>query len=177
MTDQPHSNTNTFDLLAQIDPWVALQDGRRQLLAALEACDARSGARTLAIPEFAAIGETTGTLLAMLAAHAARDRAHAGFFQSLDASGGVVAGVAPIAVDIADWVAVRAEIDEARSAMLEAAGNLSSDRWGETLRTPWDPDIDDSVTALLVIRAMADGMLADAILALSAIPPEGQPAQ
>ncbi|TAJ19717.1 MAG: hypothetical protein EPO65_06095 [Dehalococcoidia bacterium] len=173
MTDEPHSSANTFDLLAQIDPWVALQDGRRQLLAALEACDPRSGARMLAIPEFAAIGETTGTLLAMLAAHAARDRAHAGFFESLDAPGGIGGAAATITIDIADWDAVRAEIDAARFAMLEAAGNLRSDRWEETLRTPWDPDIEDSVTALLVVRAMADGMLADAILALSVIPPEG----
>lgn len=177
MTDDTHPSANTFDLLTQIDPWVALQDGRRQLLAALEACDPRSAGRTLAIPEFEAIGETTGTLIAMLSTHAARDRAHATFFASLVPGDGAEPVATTDAVDLTDWDAVREEVDASRLALLEAASNLNSDSWERTLRTPWDPDIEDSVVALLIVRAMADGILADAILALVAPPPVGEFAQ
>lgn len=177
MTDDSHTSANTFDLLTQIDPWVALQDGRRQLLAAIEVCDTRSAGRILAIPEFEAIGETTGTLAAMLAAHAARDRAHAAFFASLAPDDGAGSVATTITFDLTDWDAVREEVDASRLAMLEAASNLDSESWEQPLRTPWNLDIEDSVVALLVVRAMADGMLADAILALVAPPPVGESAQ
>lgn len=152
---------------AGIDPWAALQDGRRQLTAALDACDPRSGARTLAIPEFANLGETAGTLNVLLLAHAARDRAHATFFASLDAIGAVDRANADGEPDSGDWSAVREEVEAARVAMLEAAAGLASEHWERHLSPPWVEADGESLVSLLVIRAMCDGILADAVAALA----------
>lgn len=176
MTHDAHPGIEAFDLLSSFDPWAALQDGRTQLLAALDACDARSGALTLAIPEFAALGESSGTLSALLLAHAVREREHASFFRSLAPSVGSDASAAPTpglaAVDVTVWLAVRVEVDEAHDAMLEAAANLPAERWDEVLRPPWAGADPDSLAGLLVVRAMSDGILADAIGALLAQTPQ-----
>lgn len=156
--------------LEGIDPWVALQDGRRQLTAVLDACDPRSGARPLAIPEFVNLGETAGTLSAMLLAHAARDRAHAEFFASL---GTIDVSSPPDSrseVDFEDWPAVRAEVEAARTAMLEAAAGVVAAHWRRSLSPPWAGAAGESLTSLLVFRAMCDGILADAVARLGRDP-------
>ncbi len=176
MTHDTHETDQFVDLFSRFDPWAALEDGRRQLRAALDACDARAGARMLAIPEFAALGESTGTLSTLLLAHAARDREHAAFFASLaiplDVESSPHASEDAPQVNLAVWPAVRDEVDAARSAMLGAASSLPSERWDEVLRPPWAGAGDDSVAGLLVVRAMSDGILADAIGALLAQAPD-----
>lgn len=152
---------------AGIDPWAALHDGRRQLAAALDACDPRSRARTLAIPEFANLGETSGTLSAMLLAHAARDRAHAAFFASLDAIGAADRPSSGNDPDSDDWSAVRAEVEAARRAMLEAAAGLAVEHWERRLSPPWVDAAEESLLSLLVVRAMCDSILADAVATLA----------
>jgi hypothetical protein len=152
---------------AGIDPWAALQDGRRQLTAALDASDPRAGARTLAIPEFANLGEAVGTLSVLLLAHAAHDRAHAAFFASLDAIGAVDRANTASEPDSSDWPAVRTEVHAARMAMLEAAAGLSSEHWKRRLSPPWVDAAGESLLSLLVVRAMCDGILADAVAALA----------
>ena len=176
MTHDTHASSDDRTSFAHVDPWAVLQDGRRQLLAALDACDPRSGARTLAIPEFANLGETTGTLSALLLAHAARDRTHAAFFTSLGASEGGPRSIT-VAVDIpediaGDWPAIRAEVEAARLAMLEATAGLASERWEQRLLPPRAGAAEESLPSLLVVRAMCDGILADAIAALTTEAPE-----
>jgi len=177
MTHDADANTEVDDLFARFDPWAALDDGRRQLVAALETCNPRSGALTLAIPEFAALGESAGSVASMLVAHAARDRAHAVFFAALDTTDAVGAPIDSAAVDVADWGAVRADLDAARLAMLEAAAGLGSEQWERTLVPPWDAEPGETLAGLLIVRAIADGLLANAILALGHEPPEGQSAR
>lgn len=152
---------------AGIDPWAALHDGRRQLAAALDACDPRSGARTLAIPEFANLGETFGTLSVMLLAHAARDRAHAAFFASLDTIDAADRPSSGDDPDSEDWSAVRAEVEAARTAMLEAAAGLALEHWERRLSPPWVDAAGESLLSLLVVRAMCDSILAGAVATLA----------
>ncbi len=157
---------HTFD---DLDPWAVLQDGRRQLLAALDACDASAGALALSIPEFAALGESTGTVTSLLLAHAAREREHAAFFTSLDARvASAEASTHATTVDGTAWAAVREEVIEARGMMVEALASLASERWEERLRPPWPGAGEDSLAALVLVRAMSDGMLAEAIQAVLA---------
>jgi hypothetical protein len=177
MTHDANSKAEADDLFARFDPWAALDDGRRQLVAALDTCDSRSGALALAIPQFAALGDSAGSVASMLLAHAARDRAHAVFFAALDAGDAVDGPIDVVAVDVADWLAVRAAVDAARLAMLEAAAGLTSEQWERTLAPPWDVEPGETVAELLIVRAIADGLLADAILALRDEPPEGEPAR
>lgn len=177
MTHDADANIEVDDLFARFDPWAALDDGRRQLVAALDTCGPRSGALALAIPEFAALGESAGSVASMLVAHAARDRAHAVFFATLDADDAVGRPIDVAAVDGADWVAVRADLDAARLAMLEAAAGLASEQWERTLAPPWDAEPGETVAGLLIVRAISDGLLANAILALGDEPPGGQPAR
>lgn len=176
MTHDTHETDQVVDLFSRFDPWAALDDGRRQLLAVLEACDARAGARMLAIPEFATLGESTGTLAALLLAHAAREREHAAFFASLaipvDVEGAPGASEDAARVDLTAWPAVRSEVDAARDMMLGAAAALPSERWDQVLRPPWAGAGEDSVAGLLVVRAMSDGIFAEAIGALLAHPPD-----
>lgn len=167
MTHDTHAHTGDLAAFPRVDPWAALQDGRRQLLAALDACDSRWGARILAIPEFASLGETTGPLRALLLAHAARDRAHAAFFVALDSEDTAQAPAEVAAVDATDWSAVRAEVEAARRAMLEAVAGLASERWEQRLLPPWEGADEESLPSLLVVRAMCDGILADAITTLT----------
>jgi hypothetical protein len=170
MTHDSTDPSTPRDAFADLDPWAVLQDGRRQLLAALDACDASTGALALAIPEFAALGESTGTVTTLLLAHAARERDHAAFFASLDASAASEPDTSTPAVAImlagTEWSEVRDEVVESRVAMLEAVGSLSSEYWEQRLRPPWPGAGEDSLAALLLVRAMSDGMLADAIHAL-----------
>ena len=175
MTHDARSNIDSDDLFARFDPWAALDDGRRQLVAALDTCDARSGALALAlaIPEFAALGESAGSVASMLVAHAARDRAHAVFFAALAASDTVATPIEAGAVDVTDWSAVRADIDAGRLAMLEAVAGLASEQWERVLLPPWDAESGDTLAGLLIVRAIADGLLANAILELAAETPEG----
>lgn len=172
MTHDARAGIDDFAPLQRVDPWAALQDGRRQLLAALDACDARSGARMLAIPEFEALGEGAGSVASMLLAHAVRDRAHAAFFVALDAEDTAQPPAEVAAVDATDWSAVRAEVEAARLAMLEAVAGLASGRWKQRLLPPWDGAGEESLPSLLVVRAMCDGILADAIATLTAEAPE-----
>lgn len=158
---------------AGIDPWVALQDGRRQLTAALDTCDPRSGAQTLAIPEFANLGQTVGTLGALLLEHAARDRAHAEFFASLDTNDVAGPPESRSEPDSEDWLAVRAEVEAARIAMLETAAGVGTAHWRRLLSPPWVDAAGESLTSLLVIRAMCDGILADAVATLGPDPSRG----
>lgn len=172
MTQDARHTSDPIDPFALVDPWVALDDGRRQLLAALDACDARTGARTLKIPEFAALGESSGTLSALLLAHAERDRAHAAFFISLDTTEAhdrsTPAPAVRPHVDADAWSAVRAEVIEARAAMLEALAALASEHWEGPLQPPWPGAGSDSLAALLLVRAMCDGILADTVRSLLA---------
>ncbi len=177
MTHDARSNIEADNLFARFDPWAALDDGRRQLVAALDTCDARSGALALAIPEFAALGESAGSVASMLLAHAARDRAHAVFFAALEASDTVATPIEVGAVDVTDWSAVRADVDAGRLAMLEAVAGLASEQWERVLLPPWDAESGDTLAGLLIVRAIADGLLANAILALVAETPEGHPAR
>lgn len=177
MTHDSGSNIEVDDLFARFDPWAALDDGRRQLVAALDTRDFRSGALALAIPEFAALGESVGSVASMLLAHAARDRAHAVFFAALDADDAAGRPIDVAIVDVADWAAVRADVDAARLTMLEAAAGLASEQWERPLAPPWGVAPGETVTELLIVRAIADGLLADAILALGDESPEGQPAR
>ena len=168
MTDDVRPDTNDLTSLQRLDPWAALQDGRRQLLAALDACDPRAGARTLTIPEFANLGEATGTLTGLLLAHAARDREHAVFFAALDTPDGIIDSTQTTAELTDDWSAVRVEVEAARLAMLERAAEIGSEHWERPLQPPWEDGGQDYLISLLVVRAMCDGLLADAISALRA---------
>lgn len=150
-----------------IDPWTALQDGRRQLIGALDACDPRLAMRMLTIPEFANLGESTGPLSALLLAHAERDRAHAAFFASLNAGDTICTSTPDTDVIADDWAAVRSEIDAARFVMLEAAANLSPECWDRPLFPPWEGSVGEYLPSLLIVRAMCDGILAGAIAALA----------
>lgn len=177
MTHEPNSHAEGNDLISRFDPWAALDDGRRQLIAALDTCDARSGALALAIPEFAALGESAGSVATMLLAHAERDRAHAVFFAALDRHDEANTPIEVPAIDVTDWHAVRADVDAARLAMLEAAAGLGSEQWERTLLPPWDSAPGETLAGLLTVRAIADGLLANAILALGDEPPGGQAAR
>lgn len=168
MTHDTHAAAGGFTSFQRFDPWAALQDGRRQLLAALDACDPRSGARMLAIREFAGLGEGAGTLASMLLAHAARDREHAAFFAALGPEDTAQPPAEADAVDATDWPAVRAEVDAARRAMLEAVAGLAAGRWEQPLLPPWAGAGEESLPSLLVVRAMCDGLLAEAIANLTA---------
>lgn len=165
-----HDTPTEIDDLAffqRVDPWVALQDGRRQLTEALDSCDPHSGMRILAIPEFASLGEDTGSLITLLLAHAARDRAHAVFFASLDAGAATPTSSTPDTDVIAgDWGAVRVEVDAARLAMLEAVAGLGPEYWERPLLPPWEGGDEEHLPSLLIVRAMCDGILASAIAAL-----------
>lgn len=155
-----------------IDPWAALQDGRRQLLAILDACDLRIAARVLTIPEFAALGEATAPVADHLREHAARDRAHARFFASIESGTNPPSGAAgatpPAPPVTSEWANVVEEVKAARSAMLEAAAALSPAAWERLLSPPWAGAVEEPLTAMLLVRAMCDGILAAAIDALDA---------
>lgn len=167
MAHDTHTEIDDRAFFERVDPWVALQDGRRQLVEAIEACDPRAGLRMLAIPEFASLGESTGSLNALLLAHAARDRAHAAFFASLNAGDGGRTST-PDATAIADdWSSVRAEVDLARRVMLESAATLGPEYWERPLLPPWEGGEQEHLASLLIVRAMCDGILAAAIAALT----------
>ena len=159
------ASRSPFDL---VDPWAALQDGRRQLLAAIEAAGPRFAARTLTIPEFADLGPATASVLDHLRAQALRDRAHAAFFASLQS------GAPPPTPDgttpplTREWRATVEEVEAARLAMLEAAAALSSTHWEHPLTPTWPDAVAEPLAAMLLVRAMCDGILAEAIRSLSA---------
>ncbi|RJQ11873.1 MAG: hypothetical protein C4558_02870 [Dehalococcoidia bacterium] len=168
---------DNFKFFQSIDPWTALQDGRRQLIDALDACDPRLAMQMLTIPEFANWGDSTGPLSALLLAHAERDRAHAAFFASLNAGDTTRTSTPSTGVIAGDWAAVRSEIDAARFAMLEAAANLSPECWERPLFPPWEGIVEEYLPSLLIVRAMCDGILAGAIAALTPAVPVPSPAR
>lgn len=170
MTSDALPGIDDLSFFQRIDPWTALQDGRRQLIEALDAADPRWGARVLTIPEFANLGDATGSLHFLLLAHAERDRAHASFFAALDSDGHAPATVPSIEVAIDHWDAVRSEVVAARLAMLEAAAALAPEHWDRPLRPPWEDSGEDYLASLLILRAMCDGILATAIAALAERP-------
>jgi hypothetical protein len=172
----PHDGLHDDPLLA-IDPWVALMDGRSQLLRAIDGLDAAGAARAAhadadADPDAETDAWTVGDLLTHLAAW---DELHTRLFRAL-AEGGTAGPALPPDTDRATWNAARVaesrgdalaarveRLHAARAALIEAAAALEGERFDARVATPWG--VDDSPRAALVAQAMHDGMHAETIVA------------
>lgn len=160
------------DPLLAIDPWVALMDGRNQLLRAIDGLDAASTARVAHADAAAAVDAwTVGDLLAHLASW---DELNARFFRAL-AAGSPAEPLAPddawsrwnaarVAESRGDTLIARVErLHAARAELTEAAAALEGTRFDERVAAPWGAT--DTPRAFLVAQAMHDGMHAETIVA------------
>lgn len=145
----PDSHTDPDSLLASIDPFAALADGRRQLLAAIEEIEG----------DLQELAETLG----IVAAHdlALRDVALAFAAGARDFSDIVPPGGRPMPSQTAATVET---IEASRAAVFEAIASVAEahDAWlDEVIETPWGGR--ESWRMHLVALAMHDGARAHAI--------------
>jgi len=149
------------DPLAGIDVWTALQDGRGQLLRAIDGLDDASA--VLAVHE-----DGDWSIADLLTHVAAWDELCADFFARVAGGERSFETVAAPDDQWATWNATR--IAEARSAslearterlhqchdmLLEAAVGIAESVFDEYVEAPWG--VEDSVRAHLLTRAMHDG--------------------
>jgi hypothetical protein len=159
------------DPLASVDLWVALDDGRAQLLAAIDGLDA--GAAGLRVEGGA------WRILDALSHIAAWDELHASFLRALAAGRRDFEVVASPEHAWAAWNAERIaeaegatlaaaleRLHAARAEMLEALASLEAACYDERLLAPWG--YEDSVRGFMVAQAMHDGGHAEAIRAARA---------
>ncbi len=162
-------NAGTSDPLLDVDPWVALMDGRSQLLRAIDGLDEAGAARR--------VHDDGDWTVADLITHVADwDEAAARCFRALAAGERAFAAEAAPAAEWAEWNAARvaasrtatlearvARLQAAREAMLEAAAALDAAALDATFAAPWG--VEDTPRGFLVAQAIHDGMHAEAIAA------------
>ena len=172
------------DPLRRIDHWIALADGRGQLMRALDGVDETAASLPLDLPKDARgarwlVGDVVTHLAAWDTLIAERLRA------LVDGAAGVE--VTASADD--QWAAWNAEqiaegrsrtlaarlkrLVEARQALLEAAGAIDEAVLDTAVATTWG--IEETPRAILVVQAMHDGMHAEAITAALTDAPRAEP--
>ncbi|MDA1004580.1 MAG: DinB family protein [Chloroflexi bacterium] len=166
MTDRPDEGERDDPLLS-VDPWTALQDGRAQLLRAIDALTAEAAVRALAnapgwsiadaLTHLAAWDELTGRFLRALAA-GARDlpveAAPEDEWAAWNAAQIAAARDAPLAARVE-------RLHDARAELFAAAAAIDLALFDEPFATPWGTR--DTVRAYLVGQAMHDGMHAESL--------------
>ncbi len=172
-TTEPAADvTADTDPLQRIDPWIALADGRGQLMRALGELDQTGASLPLALPQNAQGAEwLVGDLVTHLAAW---DTLIADRLRAL-AEGATNVEVTAAPDD--QWAAWNAErvaagrtlplearleaLADARQALLEAASAIDQAVLDTPIETSWG--VEETPRAILVVQAMHDGMHAEAI--------------